>query len=130
MNSLRNTATSTVHTIRQNCVRQNSRDNITEKEKLVSILLILSYAPLIYLTIKNLLKFYEKERKKYYHFIPRINLLLFTTVYSKIAVLMDSVTLFFDPKTQLYKDIAVYNFLEIWTFTSLCWSCTYISTIW
>lgn len=115
---------------RQDCVVQSSRDNLTVHEKRVSLILLVAYVPLLVITIQNLLTFYQKERKKYYHFIPRINLLLFTTVYSKIALLFDSITLLYDKNTHLYKDISVYNFLEIWTFTSLCWSCTYISTIW
>ena len=85
--------------LRQNCVNQSSRDTLTEKEKLISILLLVTYTPLIYFTVKNMLKFYEKERKKYYHFIPRINLLLFTTVYSKIAVLLDAFPLFYNSQT-------------------------------
>jgi len=114
------------------CVREAIRDTITPTEKVVSLILLLFYIPLIISTIKNVLKFYEKERKKYYHFIPRINLLLFTTIYSKCCVLLDGVTILF-PKykdTPLFEDLAVYNFLVIWTFTALSLSCTYISTIW
>jgi hypothetical protein len=116
--------------IQSACVREHLRDTITFKEKLVSLVLLGLYAPLIYSTIKNVLKFYEKERKKYYHFIPRINLLLFTAVYSKCCVLLDGIPLVIRDQRPLFEDLSVYNFLTVWAFTSLSLSCTYISTIW
>lgn len=112
-----------------NCVREWTRNTITGKEKIFSIVLFVAFSPLTYLTIKNLLKFYEKERKKYYHFIPRVNLLLFTAVYSRLAVFLDGFSIF-TSKKPLFKDISVYHFLVLWSYTSILLSCTYISTIW
>lgn len=111
------------------CVREWTRNTITKREKIFAIFLFIAFAPLIYFTITNLLKFYEKERKKYYHFIPRINLLLFTVVYSRLAVFLDGFSLFIN-KGPLFKDISVYHFLVLWSYTSILLSCTYISTIW
>lgn len=112
-----------------NCVSEWTRNTITTKEKLISVCLFMAFSPLVYLTIKNLLKFYEKERKKYYHFIPRINLLLFTSIYSRLAVFLDGFSVIFG-NGPLFKDIAVYHFLTLWATTSILLSCTYISTIW
>lgn len=68
--------------IRQSCVNDQERDAITDKEKIVSFILLILYIPLIFMTIKNLIRFYDKERQKIYNFMPTINILLFTCIYS------------------------------------------------
>ena len=118
------------YSYRSSCVRQSIRETITDKEKWISFVIFFFYVPLTYLTLKNVLKFYKKERKKQYHFIPTINLLLFTAVYSKMAVLMDSFPILLQISTPLFEDISVYNFLSAWAFTSMCLSSTYISVVW
>jgi hypothetical protein len=72
-----------VNLIKQFCVADQDRDTITLKEKYFSIGVIACYLPLIFFTVKNLIRFYDKERQKIYSFMPVVNILLFTCVYSR-----------------------------------------------
>ena len=64
------------------CVRDQDRDTITNKEKAVAMILICAYLPLVYITVGNLIKYYDQENKKEYRFMPTMNILLFTCIYS------------------------------------------------
>jgi hypothetical protein len=66
------------------CIRDKQRDTITNNEKLVALFLVIMYLPLLFMTVKNLIQYYDKERQKVYSFLPTLNILLFTCVYSRI----------------------------------------------
>ena len=65
------------------CVRDKRRDAITNNEKLVGLVLVALYIPLLFMTVKNLVRYYDKERQKVYSFLPTLNILLFTCVYCR-----------------------------------------------
>lgn len=48
------------------------------------MILICAYLPLVYITVGNLIKYYDQqENKKEYRFMPTMNILLFTCIYSR-----------------------------------------------
>lgn len=124
--------------ILEECVRDRSRDAITNNEKLVSTFLVIVYIPLLLMTIKNLVRFYEKERQKIYNFMPTINVLLFTCIYTRIAVYLDGTTVLqglfkgdFRLKNDygyLYKKDSVIWFISITSFAALNITCAYIAS--
>lgn len=67
------------------CIRDKHRDTITNNEKLVSFFIVVMYVPLLFMTVKNLIQYYDKERQKVYSFLPTLNILLFTCVYSELG---------------------------------------------
>ena len=69
--------------IKQYCVADQERDTITLREKYLSLILACCYLPLIFFTVRNLIRFYDKERQKIYSFMPVVNILLFTCVYRR-----------------------------------------------
>ena len=83
----------TQNLISELCVRDEDRDSITNKEKVVALVIVMLYIPLMFTTIKNLIRFYDKERQKVYSFMPTINILLFTCIYTRIAVYLDGATI-------------------------------------
>ena len=64
------------------CVVDADRDSITDKEKAFSCVIVACYIPLLVYTVLNLVRFYDKERQKIFNFIPTVNILLFTCIYS------------------------------------------------
>ena len=56
---------------------------ITSEEKQVAVLMALGgYIPLMVLAVRNLYLHYRRERQKIFNFIPTVNILLFTCIYS------------------------------------------------
>lgn len=79
-------ATQLPNLVLEYCVRDQERDTITNKEKAVAMILICAYLPLVYITVGNLVKYYDQqENKKEYRFMPTMNILLFTCIYSRIV---------------------------------------------
>lgn len=120
------------------CVRDKQRDAITNNEKLASLILLVCYIPLLFMTVKNLVRYYDKERQKVYSFLPTMNILLFTCVYSilvssaRIAVYLDGlgvITRIFgqkweEPSSYIYKRINT-----LWFFTATSFSIMNITWI-
>ncbi len=69
--------------INQFCVADQDRDTITHLEKIFALILAGCYLPLLFFTVLNLIRFYDKERNKIYSFMPVANILLFTCVYRR-----------------------------------------------
>lgn len=124
------------------CVRDKTRDAITNNEKLVGLILVAAYLPLLFMTVKNLVRYYDKERQKVYSFLPTLNILLFTCVYSslrspaRIAIYLDSLTIvtrifqgkWSDPAGYIYKKETTLWFFEASSFMILNITCGYISS--
>lgn len=122
--------------ISEYCVKDSARDLITTREKFVSLILVLIYLPLLFFIIKNIMKFYEKERLKIYNFMPQINILLFTCVYARIAVNLDGFmvikklfsTTWHGPSESLYSSPSILWSIQVLSFLSQNITCSYIST--
>lgn len=63
------------------CIGEDSRVAITPLEKISALLMIPLYGWVCFITISNILLFYNKERKKNFDFLPKLQFLLFTSSF-------------------------------------------------
>lgn len=115
---------------RSECMSDSLRDGITSKEKVTICMVIFIYVGILVWSIQNVILSYKIRRKKIYGFLPKINLLFFTAIYSRFVTLLDAQPIVWGQNQFLYQDLNVYNFQQNWSLVSLQLVCVYSSTIW